>query len=112
MDKEEKVRILLEVVRLIRYESYVDYLAARITSIDKEMREEFVDEYFKEVERYEARTMARGRRIYNKLSETSLEYFIAASGDPVYKQGASPPLLILMSVMARTHRTIAENRKN
>ncbi|MDA2921671.1 hypothetical protein MYX07_00205 [Patescibacteria group bacterium AH-259-L07] len=112
MSKQEKIEKIVEIIREFRYQSYVEHLAANYATIDENLREQFIEEYYKNVEKIENVWLARFSQDFSEMKEHALDAIISASSSFRFKALYLPPIAALTSLLTHTQRAIVKRGRH
>lgn len=100
MDKNLKIELLIGLIQLKRYQSYITYLSSHFLNIDKDMREKFSLEYFKHVEIFEFKMFSILWDIFDEATEEQInETMVSYSSSNFSSYSYQPRLKTLKKIM-------------
>ncbi|MDA2936028.1 hypothetical protein MYX06_02325 [Patescibacteria group bacterium AH-259-L05] len=108
VSKQEKIEKLVEIIKEFRYQFYVEHLAANYATIDENLRKQFIEEYYKNVEKIENVWLARFSQSFSGMKERALDAIMSTSSSFGFKAQYLPPMVALTSAVTDTQKAIVK----
>ncbi|MDA2936029.1 hypothetical protein MYX06_02330 [Patescibacteria group bacterium AH-259-L05] len=110
MTKVEKIWILLEIVRLNRYQAYINHFKTQFFTIDESVREKFAELYCQGLERSEDTLMAKDLKMFNRYHEFIIDRLITSSSGSKFKRSIEPTPRELMDLMMGIQKVVSRQK--